>query len=79
MRKHFLILMLLALLPLSGWAANVVVTIGNINKAYNDPTPDVDASMFAITSDGGTGVDEDQLANAMHIERIQTGEDVGQT
>ena len=76
MRKHFLILMLLALLPLSGWAANVVVTIGNINKAYKDPNPPVTTTMFAVTAGN---VAESTLKDYLTIERIQTGEEVGQT
>lgn len=37
MRKHFLLLFLLTLLPLVGWAANVVVTPYNTSKYYGQP------------------------------------------
>ena len=52
MRKHFLILMLMALLPLAGWAGDVYITPNVINVYYPDNViPAVTANDFAISGD----------------------------
>ena len=59
MRKHFLILMLMALLPLAGWAEDpehydVTVTLGTINIEYGTDVPAaIDANKISITKSGG--------------------------
>ena len=77
MRKHFLILMLMALLPLAGWALApkpVTIQCANIEFIYgDDDIPDnnttAEAYMIGIVSnpDGAT---IDQIAAALKFQRI---------
>ena len=86
MRKHFLILMLLTLLPLATWAADyggqIKITPANASKYYGDADPvnagAVKTAWFAydVLPDG---VSVTAIANALMFKRVegQSGEDVG--
>ena len=54
MRKHFLILMLFALLPLAGWAQAVDIEVKpyNMNKTYGTADADVDPASLAFKLTG---------------------------
>ena len=74
MRKHFLLLMLLTLLPFTAWA-DIVVTPGVISKAYGDADPTTSTGMFSMT-----GIDAAYKADVkdhLTFARIQNGETVG--
>ena len=79
MRKHFLILMLMALLPLAGFAAdNIVVTPGNASKEYGTADPATAAGhpgWFSFT--GGSGQSAADIAPELPFLRIQQGEALG--
>lgn len=78
MRKHFLILMLLTLLPFTAWA-DIVVTPGVYSKTYGDADPDVVVqSMFSYTGDLGVST-KAELAAVLTFARIQNGETAGYT
>ena len=82
MKKHFLLLLLLTLLPLAGWAAtNIAVQLStSLQKVYGsaDPTT-LSPTQFVIISDGGTGVSESDIAGYLTFKRKpgNTGESVG--
>ncbi len=81
MKKHFLLLLLLTLLPLAGWATNIAVQLStSLEKVYGsaDPTT-LTTSQFVIISDGGTGVNEGDIAEYLTFKRKpgNTGESVG--
>ena len=88
MRKHFLILMLLALLPLSSWAATVQVKVYPIDfdKSYGDadmqPTvtfaTGVTTDMFYCDQNLDNEVLE-AIANKLTVNRIDEGEDYSTT
>ena len=75
MRKHFLILMLLTLLPLAGWATDVKVYPQDIEKVYGSADPDVTKTMFT-TDVAVTDEVKGQIAQKLTIQRVQAGEDV---
>ena len=66
--------MLMALLPLAGWA-DIVVTVNTATKTYgsDDPTPTKQTSMFSIISGSASKTD---VAPTLSLVRIQSGEDV---
>ena len=84
MRKHFLLLFLMALLPLAGWAQqDIVITVKNLSKVYGAANPVIGASDIAITSGTANKADiaaclqyamlvEDQNVGAHDIEVTQT-------
>ena len=74
MRKHFLILMLLTLLPLAGWADDVTVTPREFTKTYGNPD-EVSVNMFTC-SPGVTSEEKALIAEQLQIVRVQAGEDV---
>ena len=77
MRKHFLILMLLTLLPFAGFAANITVTPGNASKMYGDADPETaqgHLGWFSFT--GGTATAE-QIAPKLPFLRLEQGEALG--
>ena len=77
MRKHFLLLFLMALLPLAGWAGDIIITPGNMTKTYG--TPDENATLkFAVTGLTGSDSKNDLLAH-LSIVRLpgEEGETVG--
>ena len=81
MKKHFLLLLLMTLLPLAGWSANIAVQLStSLEKVYGsaDPTT-LTTAQFVIISDGGSGVTEDQIAQYLTFKRKpgNTGESVG--
>lgn len=80
MRKHFLILMLMALLPLAGWAVErITVTLGTINKVYGEADPAVTELDFSWTTDGGPSTTEVNAANllaALDYRRVSAGDEV---
>ena len=55
MRKHFLILMLLALLPFVAWGAVVKVTPYNLDKAYGQADPSGDGLIYDVDATGAAG------------------------
>ena len=80
MKKHFLLLLWMTLLPLAGLAQNVQVgiTLKNVEKYYGDADP---APQYVIDNQGS--YTEEQIAaintileNAQLV-RVNTGEDVG--
>ena len=76
MRKHFLILMLMALLPMAGWA-DIVVTPGVATKNYGDADPAAATSMFTMQVTGAPDVTKADVVAQLSFVRIETGEDVG--
>lgn len=81
MKKHFLLLLWMTLLPLAGWSANIAVQLStSLQKVYGtaDPTT-LTTSQFVIISDGGTGVTESDIAEFLTFKRKpgSTGESVG--
>ena len=78
MRKHFLILMLLTLLPLAGWAVDLVkVTPYNISKYYGQP--DEGITLIFSEDQGLTGKNASVLRAGLYISRngVNAGEAVG--
>jgi hypothetical protein len=67
MRKHFLILMLLALLPFAGWAADTHVTVSPAptSKIYGAPF-DVTAGMLTFSNDAAYA-DADDIAAILQV------------
>jgi len=84
MRKHFLILMLFALLPLAGWAQAVDVTISvkNLISTYGtlDATqcPALQASDISIIAPTSGAPDKTAIAGCLTASRVQNGRDAGQ-
>ncbi len=81
MKKHFLLLLWMTLLPLAGWSANIAVQLStSLEKVYGsaDPTT-LTTSQFVIISDGGTGVTEGDIAQYLTFKRKpgSTGQSVG--
>ncbi|MBR1447271.1 MAG: hypothetical protein IJ588_00800 [Prevotella sp.] len=78
MRKNFLILMLLSLLPLAGWAGDVYVTPSSISKVYG--TADADVNLTFGMSGAPAGGKKSELASHLTIKRNagNTGETVGE-
>ena len=75
MRKHFLLLFLMALLPLAGWAEDIIVTPGVISKAFGDADPTTTTGMFSMT--GTDAGNKNAVKNHLTFARIQNGETVG--
>lgn len=80
MKKHFLLLLLMTLLPLAGWATvRITVTLGTINKVYGEADPAVTGLDFSWTTDGGTSTTEVNAANlraALDYRRVSAGDEV---
>ena len=77
MRKHFLLLFLLTLLPLAGFADNITVTPGNASKMYGDADPETaDGHLGWFTFTGGTATAA-QIAPNLPFLRLQQGEALG--
>lgn len=80
MKKHFLLLLLLTLLPLAGWATvRITVTLGTINKVYGEADPGVTALDFSWTTDAGTTSTEVNATNllaALDYRRVSAGDEV---
>ena len=87
MRKHFLILMLLTLLPLAGWAqavSNIGIQLSNtLTKVYGNPDPTtLESTDFVIISDvGESGLTTDDLKEYLTFKRKlgQEGETANQS
>ena len=84
MRKHFLLLFLLTLLPLAGWAVDrdVKVYPQDIEKTYGaqDPVITKDMIYCEVTSgDALTDAELESIAAKLSIVRTQEGEDVNAT
>ena len=81
MKKHFLLLLLMTLLPLAGWSANIAVQLStSLEKVYGSADPTIlNTTQFVIISDGGTGVNEGDIAEYLTFKRKpgNTGESVG--
>ena len=81
MKKHFLLLLLMTLLPLAGWSANIAVQLStSLEKVYGSADPTIlSPTQFVIISDGGTGVHESDIAEYLTFKRKQgnTSESVG--
>ena len=85
MRKHFLILMLLALLPLAANADNIKITPYNVSKAFGDVDPvHAKSGWFAYEGSLPSGVSEDDadhpsqsVAHQLLFSRLTQGETVG--
>lgn len=81
MKKNFLLLLLLTLLPLAGWSANIAVQLStSLQKVYGtaDPTT-LSPTQFVIIADGGNTVNEADIAPYLTFKRKpgSTGESVG--
>ena len=76
MRKHFLLLLLMTLLTLAGWAepADIVITVKNLSKVYGAPNPAIVASDIAITS--GTA-DKATIAGCLQYAMLVDDQNVG--
>ena len=70
MRKHFLILMLMTLLPFSAWAVDVIVYPQDTEKAYGATDPVVTASMFA-TDVAVNAAEKAAIAAKLSIVRVK--------
>ena len=84
MRKHFLLLFLMALLPLAGWAEEYEITVipTSANKTYGQNDPAVTGSNFRISGERGTialGTLKGLIDDVLQIVRVQSGEDVNTT
>ena len=81
MKKNFLLLLLMTLLPLAGWSANIAVQLStSLQKVYGtaDPTT-LSPTQFVIIADGGATVTEADIAQYLTFKRKpgSTGESVG--
>ena len=80
MKKHFLLLLLMTLLPLAGWATvRITVTLGTINKVYGEADPAVTGLDFSWTTDAGattTEVNATNLLAALDYRRVSAGDEV---
>ena len=74
MRKHFLILMLLTLLPLAGWAADVTVKLYDFTIKYGDAQPTA-ATLKAEHPDAVevTGATYDDIKGYLTFARVDDG------
>ena len=84
MRKHFLILMLLTLLPLAGWAEDYYIYPQDYDKTYGSSDPNlVSGAMFTCVkvSDQSqvTGAAKTTIAGNLDFVRLTAGEDVNAT
>lgn len=79
MKKNFLLLFLMALLPLAGWAENydVEVTLGTINKEYGKADPTLTVDNFSIKLSSGGNFTKQELLDASTYTRLTAGENVG--
>ena len=81
MKKHFLLLLLMTLLPLAGWSANIAVQLStSLQKVYGTADPTVlSPTQFVIIADGGNTVTEGDIAPYLTFKRKpgSTGESVG--
>ena len=83
MRKHFLILMLLTLLPFTAWGTLVKVTPYNINKYYGQKDPSLNGLVYDYTlpanADPMSGTNEKVLKAGLYVSRngANAGETVG--
>ncbi len=78
MRKHFLILMLLALLPLAGWAAiasDVSVKFYQVQKEVGDPDPTI--ATLPNTAYVVTGAEWYEIDDYLTFKRTNTSENAG--
>ena len=77
MRKHFLILMLLTLLPLAGWATNYDVTVTPQPKSSVYGTPfAIDESWFTINV-GDPGTLKTGIKNLIQVDGVESTDNVG--
>lgn len=81
MKKHFLLLLLMTLLPLAGWSENIAVQLStSLEKVYGsaDPTT-LSPTQFVIISTGGAAVTEADIAPYLTFKRKpgSTGQSVG--
>ena len=81
MKKHFLLLLLMTLLPLAGWSANIAVQLStSLEKVYGSADPTIlSPTQFVIISTGGAAVTEADIAPYLTFKRKpgSTGESVG--
>jgi len=81
MKKHFLLLLWMTLLPLAGWSANIAVQLStSLEKVYGTADPGIlEPTQFVIISDGGTGLKESDIYHYLKFKRKpgNTGESVG--
>ena len=75
MRKNFLLLFLMALLPLAGWAADLTVGLTTLSKTWGDADP-VHPTTAQFTFNG-TGDQKAALLQYLTFTRVETGENVG--
>ena len=68
--------MLLSLLPLAGWADDIVVTPGFYSKTYGDNDPAVASGMFSVTGIPA-GKQKSDVVEKLSFARIQSGETAG--
>ena len=75
MRKHFLLFLLMALLPIAGWAADLTVGLTTLSKTWGDADP-VHPTTAQFTFNG-TSAQKAALVNYLTFTRVDAGTDVG--
>ena len=75
MKKHFLLLLLLTLLPLAGWAADLTVGLTTLSKTWGDADP-VHPTTAQFTFNG-TSAQKAALVDYLTFTRVDAGTDVG--
>ena len=84
MKKQFLFLLWMTLLPLCGWAGDITVTMGTINKVYGEADPVITVNDFSIVLEsgdvwGGDVPTKAALLPYLSYKRVTQGEDVNGT
>jgi len=77
MRKNFLLLFLMALLPLSTFADNITITPMNASKTYGDADPISVQETWFTASSNPSGASQSEIATALVWYRVSDGENVG--
>ncbi len=77
MRKHFLLLFLMALLPLAGFAQDIIVTPANASKTYGTPDPNPAVNTGIFTATGMVSSTKAAVGATLDFIRSNTSENVG--
>ena len=74
MKKNLLLLLWMTLLPLAGWAGDVTVTLGTINKAYGEADPALTENNFSIVT--SESVTKAEILSHLTYKRVQPGDEL---